>query len=195
MLAVTFLTTCSPTCSSRMTAASPSSPPRRTSCAQGLTTECRWSWTRRDGRRGSGEASKPTPARGASRALTGRGNDVLAGEHAGRQRAEQWPEPDRPDCCVGACTHSGQGRASRVSVIDPSRSLSLRAGNGSSCPIPAVRNTRRLGSVGGKLSVVSPQLIGRGCHDRTRWRTIFDYTKIKPGWVSPNSLDHLIDAA
>ena len=47
--------------------------------------------------RGIGRAAA---AKGDARALSRRGNDVLAGEPAGRQRQEQRSEPDRADCRV-----------------------------------------------------------------------------------------------
>jgi len=40
-----------------------------------------------------GGASKPEPAKGDARALSVRRDDVLAGQHAGRQCEEQRPEP------------------------------------------------------------------------------------------------------
>ena len=61
-----------------------------------------------------------------------------------------------------------------VSFLNPQPALSLVGGNRSSCPIPAVRNTVRIGSAAWKLSfVLRHRLAEASQFPHFRWQTKF----------------------
>jgi hypothetical protein len=96
----------------RRSAASRSSRRRRTNCAPKFITGAGDPEPRGVARLTRRGIRRSARAQGAAGALSGRRNDLLAGEHAGRQCQEQRPEPDRADYpAVGPAARSAGGRA------------------------------------------------------------------------------------